>query len=80
MKYNLKNRPFLDSERFKEFSIDTYEDQVNKYLTFIGEESKWFEGFFLDTIPRLLKRIDNFKDSIPVDVANQIIREEILGE
>ena len=54
-----------------------------KYPHSIGYDKKadeWFEGFFLQTIPRLLKRLDSYKTSIPVDIALQIVREELLGE
>ena len=44
------------------------------------EMNVWFEGFYLQTIPRLLKRLDSYRGCIPVDVALQIVREEILGE
>jgi hypothetical protein len=53
---------------------------MDRTLFLKRDVEEWFEGFFLETIPRLLKRLDSYRGCIPVDVALQIVREEILGE
>ena len=69
IKFNLKNRP----------KINHSDDPLKRYNHSVDSE-EWFEGFYLETIPRLLKRLDSYRGCIPVDVALQIVREEILGE
>lgn len=36
----LDKRPSLNDKRFREWCMDSYEDQVDKYLAFIDEEDK----------------------------------------
>jgi len=69
IKFNLKNRP----------KINNSDDPLKRYNHSVDSE-EFFEGFCLQTVPRLLKRLDSYRGCIPVDVALQIVREEILGE
>jgi len=68
IKFNLKNRPYPKT------------GNMDRTLFLKRDVEEFFEGFCLQTVPRLLKRLDSYKGCIPVDVALQIVREEILGE
>ena len=72
MKFNIKNRP--PTLKPNDHHCGDY-DWINPQ-----DAANWVEGFCLQTVPRLLKRLDSYKGCIPVDVALQIVREEILGE
>ena len=49
-------------------------------LQYLVDSNAWFKNFENTTIPYLLMRIRSFKDTIPIDIAVQIIKGEVLGE
>jgi len=75
MKRNLKNRPSINDERFLNWCMDSFEDQKDKYRTFIDEEEKWFKDFEREV--RKWKEVIEMNDSKDIRV---VVLKAILGE